>query len=121
MGRTRMIVGWVLSGVLAALYLFAGVTKLAGMLMHVEAFAHWRYPVWFMYVVGAWEVIGAILLVIPRTSTVAAALLAVNMAGAVYTTAVRVNEPQTAIVPAVFLVLLVVTGYLRLPAGSAPR
>jgi len=118
MGRTPMIVGWVLSGVLAASYLFAGVTKLAGMQMHVVAFAHWGYAPWFMYVVGAWEVVGAILLVIPKTSTFAAALMAVNMAGAVYTTAIRVNEPNTAIVPGVLFVLLVIAGYLRLPMAS---
>jgi putative oxidoreductase len=115
MGRARTVTSWTLSGLLAALYLFAGATKLAGMQMHVVAFAHWGYPSWFMYVVGAWEVTGAILLVIPRASAFAAALLALNMAGAVYTTAIRVHEPNTAIVPGVLFMLLVIGGYLRQP------
>ncbi len=121
MSRTRMVVGWILCVILAALYLFAGATKLAGQAMHVQAFAHWRYPLWFMYVVGAWEVIGAILLLVPKTSAFAAVLLAVNMLGAIYTTAIRVTEPNTATAPAVLLVILVIVAYLRLPLLAVRR
>ncbi len=108
---------WIVSGLLALLYLFAGATKLAGQQMHVEQFAHWAYPVWFMYVVGAWEVVGAIGLVIPQSAFYAAVFMAIDMAGAVYTTAIRVNEPRTAIVPFVLLVALMGVAYLRRPVA----
>ncbi len=125
MTRTRAVVGWILCGLLALLYLFAGGTKLGGGEMHLQSFAHWRYPVWFMYVVGTWEVLGAIFLLMPRTSTFAAVFLAITMIGAVYTTAIRVNELTTAIAPAVLAVLLAAAAYLRLPlavsAGGESR
>jgi putative oxidoreductase len=109
---------WVVSGLLALLVLFAGTTKLAAWQMHVEQFAHWGYPQWFMFVVGAWEVVGAILLVIPATSFYAAAFLAIDMIGAVYTTAIRVSEPRTAIVPCVLLVVLALVAHDRRPAAA---
>lgn len=119
MSRMQIVAVWTLSGLLAALYLFAGVTKLAGMQMHVQQFTHWNYPMWFMYAVGAWETLGAILLLVPRTSFYAAILLAINMAGAVYTTAIRVGEARTSIVPAILFVLLVVVACARRPSPTS--
>ena len=44
-----------------------------------------------------------------------AVVMAIDMAGAVYTTAIRVNEPRTAIAPFVLLVVLTLLAYVRRP------
>ena len=105
---------WILTGLLSALYLFAGGTKLAGMQMHVEHFAQWGYPQWFRLFVGAWEVISAVLLLIPRVSFYGAVLLVLGMIGAVYTELFR-GQPVMAITPAILLALVSLIAYLRRP------
>lgn len=115
-GSAKAIGLWVLTGLLTLLYLFAGGTKLAGAQMHVEHFAHWGYPDWFRTFVGAWEVVFAVLLVVPRTAVYGAAFLAIGMIGAVYTELFR-GDPPRAIFPAVLFVLLALIAYLRRPAG----
>ena len=53
---------------LSLAFLFAGGMKLLGNPMEVGMFAHWGYPLWFMYFTGACEVLGAIGLHIPKVS-----------------------------------------------------
>ena len=84
------------SGLLAIVFVLAGGSKLAGAKMHLENFARWGYPAWFVYVVGLVEVAGAVLVVIPRTRFYGAVLLAANMAGAVFT---HLKSAELALVP----------------------
>jgi len=105
MTKGRSIAVWVISVLLAAMYLFAGATKLAGMQMHVEAFAKWGYPDWFRLVVGATEVVGGALLLVPGAAFYAAVVLAVEMIGAVLTHLTHQEAPN-AVVPLVLFVLL---------------
>jgi putative oxidoreductase len=105
---------WILTGLLSALYLFSGGTKLIGMQMHVEHFAQWGYPQWFRLFVGAWEVTSAVLLLIPRASFYGAALLVLAMIGALYTELFR-GQPAMAITPAILLGLVSLIAYLRRP------
>lgn len=74
-----------LVGVLAAVFLLAGVTKLAGLEMHREDFARWGYPLWFMYAVGGFETSAALLLLVPRARFGTGAALIVEMVGAAFT------------------------------------
>ena len=106
---------WTLTGLLSAVYLFAGGTKLMGMQMHVEHFTQWGYPQWFRLFVGAWEVTSAVLLLIPRVSLYGAALLVVSATGAVYTELFR-GQPAMVIAPAILLILAGVIVYLLRPA-----
>jgi putative oxidoreductase len=100
--RTAIIVISVLMG---ALFLFAGGAKLApNMHAHnVEVFMRWGYAAWFLYVVGAIEVGGGLLLLIPATRFYAAALLACNMIGAAIT---HLKAGETANVPVPVILLL---------------
>lgn len=90
--KTRTIGAWVLSALLAALFLMAGVTKLLGVPAHVEHFAHWGYPDWFRLVVGAIETASAVLLLVPRTAAVSAAGIMTVMLGATYTHLFRAED-----------------------------
>jgi len=113
-GRSRgaAVAVWVVSALMTALFLFAGGTKLAGMAMHVEHFAHWGYPGWFRQFVGAWEVIFAALLLVPSLAFYAASALALGMLGAIYTELFR-GDPPRALFPLVVLGILVVVIRVR--------
>lgn len=76
---------WVLQLLLAVVFLIAGTTKLAGAQMHVETFEKLGVGQWFRYFTGSVEVIAAILIIVPRTVVVGAALLAVTMIAAIDT------------------------------------
>ena len=74
---------WILQGLLAAAFLVAGTTKLAGPQMQVTFFEKIGLGQWFRYFTGGLEVIGAILVLVPRTAVVGAVLLGMTMVGAV--------------------------------------
>ena len=58
---------------------------------------------WFRYVTGAMQTAGAILLLIPRTITVGAAMLACTMLGAMFVQIFVLHTPLFALFPAVLL------------------
>ncbi|MFZ2493387.1 MAG: DoxX family protein [Thermoanaerobaculia bacterium] len=105
-----------LSGLLAALYLMAGGSRLAGAERRVQGFAHWGWPDWMRIVVGAVEVSSAVLLLIPRASFFGAGALVVVMAGATYTHLFRATgEGGMAVATLVLLGLAGLVAYARRP------
>lgn len=119
--RAGRIALWVLSGLLAALYLAAGGSKLLGAQQHLEHFSKWGYPGWFRLLIGAVEVAAGIALLVPRAAFLASLTLAVVMAGAVYTH-FRHDEAAQAVVPVVLLALVALVGYVRWSQSrNAPR
>ena len=60
----------------------AGGAKLAGLPAMVALFAAIGFGQWFRYATGLWEITGAILLVLPRTTTLGALALSALMLGA---------------------------------------
>ena len=110
------ITGWVLQCLAAAAFLAAGGSKLAAAPAMVEIFAKLGAGQWFRYLTGALEVIGAVALLVPRTSFYGAVVLAVVMAGAIVThLAVLGGSP----IPA--LVLLVIVGTVAWLRRSTAR
>ena len=75
----------ILNLVIAAIFLLSGGAKLAGLEFEIAAFERWGYPLWFMYLTGALEVLGGVGLWVKRVSALAAACLAALMIGAVAT------------------------------------
>jgi uncharacterized membrane protein YphA (DoxX/SURF4 family) len=76
---------WILQALAAAAFLMAGGTKLAGAEMHVAMFEKIGLGQWLRYFTGSLEVISAVLLLLPKTAGIGAALLTATMAGAVAT------------------------------------
>lgn len=109
---------WILSALLAALYLFAGGTKLAGAPMHVEHFAKWGYPDWVRLVVGTIEVVSGVMLLAPRVAFYAALALGVDMIGAVYTELFRGDPPRAAFPLVLLLLLGFIASRRRTPAPA---
>jgi uncharacterized membrane protein YphA (DoxX/SURF4 family) len=88
MGLTKMqtTLMWVLSVLLAALFVFAGSGKLVGVERMAATFASAGYPVWFRYLIGIVEVACGITLLIPKYAIDAASVLIIVMLGALLTT-----------------------------------
>jgi len=76
---------WILQALAAAAFLMAGGTKLAGAEIHVAMFEKIGLGQWLRYFTGSLEVISAVLLLLPKTAGIGAALLAATMVGAVAT------------------------------------
>lgn len=98
---------WVLIVLAALVFAAAGGGKLAGVEAMHKAFADLGLPPLFGYMIGLFEVLGAIGLLIRRFSAAAAAGLAVIMIGAIgYHLA---YDPVSAAIPAVVLFAICVT------------
>jgi putative oxidoreductase len=113
--KGQKIAMWIISGLLAALFLFAGLPKL---LMPGKMLAEWVYAPWFLTVVGVCETLGAIGLLIPRLAVLAAAGLCGIMIGAVYTLVAHHMSKQLPF-PIVVFILLVLVISLRRKEGQA--
>lgn len=98
---------WVLQIAAAGLFLMAGSGKLAGDEKMVAVFGAIGIGQWFRVLTGVLEVIGAIGLLIPRFSGLAALLLSAVMVGAVITHAFVIGGS-----PLMAIVLLIVTGII---------
>lgn len=60
--KTKNIITLILCGLLTLALMGAGISKLMGQEMHVQNFARWGYPPFFLYVVGASQILFVILL-----------------------------------------------------------
>jgi putative oxidoreductase len=94
---------WIVRGLLALAFLGAGGVKLYGVPMMVEEFRHIGLGQGFRYVTGTLEVIGAILLLLPRKAAFGAVLLMCVMIGAVITHLFVIGGSP---VPAIVLLML---------------
>jgi len=115
--RTRRRIITVASVLLALMFLAAGVPKMVQPQSHVEQFAQWGYPAWFVYCIGVVEAGGAILLLIPRTRFYAALLLTHNLLGILYTH-LKAGEYTHLLIPAVLLALAVLVAWSCRPGKT---
>jgi len=97
---------WILQALAAAAFLMAGATKLAGAEAHVAMFEKIGLGQWFRYFTRGLEVICAILLLVPSTVGIGAALLTATMAGAVATHLFIIGGSP---LPAIMLLLITAT------------
>ena len=104
MTKTQRIIRWVLLTLVTLGFGAAGTAKLLGVPMEVAGFAHWGYPLWFMYFTGAAEVLGAIGIHVKKCSRYAALGLAIVAVGAI-ATHVSHGEGLIAPIPATILLL----------------
>lgn len=108
----RNVVTWVLSIVLALMFLFAGGIKLSGQPAAAEMFMRFGFPLWFMYLTGAIEVGSAILVLVPRLAPVGAGLLVCVMIGAIFTHLTHGQLPMI-VIPIALLLIAIAVGTLR--------
>jgi len=111
--KGRRITLWILSGLVALVFIAAGGAKLAGAAAMVELFAKVGLGQWFRYFTGLLEVAAGIGLLISGYAFYAAVLLAMVMAGAFIAHATVLGSSPAA--PVVLFVLTGIIAYLRKP------
>ena len=110
---------WVLRVFLALMFLYSGASKFNPHdIFWIELFAKIGIGQWFRYFTGGLEVICAVLLLIPRSSAIAAALLACTMAGAILTHLFTLRDGYAAIFPGLPLMILIAVAWRRRSALS---
>jgi uncharacterized membrane protein YphA (DoxX/SURF4 family) len=107
-----------LRGLLVAMFLTTGISKVAAIPPSPENFARWGLPLSVMYAVGAMEIVGAVGLLIPRVAPFAALVLMATMVGALRTGLVY-REMLHIILPIALLGLLALSLFVE--HGRKPR
>jgi uncharacterized membrane protein YphA (DoxX/SURF4 family) len=82
-GKALTVALWVVQVLLTLMFLMAGGSKLAGAPAMVALFEAVGIGQWFRYVTGTLELLGAVLLVVPRANGLGAAILILVMLGAI--------------------------------------
>ena len=113
--KAKTIGVWVVCGLLALQYLFAGATKLFGTAQAVEGFHHAGFSDGFRIFIGAAETSGALGLLAPRLRFWASIGLSLVMLGALHTH-VRAGDSVGKMMPAgISLVLLIAMAIVSRP------
>jgi len=97
---------------LAMVFVAAGIAKLAAIEFEAQAFSHFGYGRWFMYVIGALEIIGSILILLPRCAAFGAGLMLPVMVGAAYSH-LNAGDAMVAAMPAMILFALLAIIVMR--------
>jgi putative oxidoreductase len=104
LSRFKTVGLWVLKIALVALFVMAGGAKLYGVPAMIETFDKVGLGQWFRYFTGALELLGAALLLWPRTAAFGALLLTIICIGAFFAQLLVLHEDVIhAIVMAVIL------------------
>jgi len=111
MSKGRKITGWVLVGLMGALFIMSASMKLMGAEEIATNFAKWGLDGKLM-LIGIGELIAAILFIIPRTSSLGVLLLSAHMGGAIAT---HMEHGEMFIPQAIMLLVVWVANYLRNP------
>lgn len=116
MKNLSRIVSWILSILLAFVFVAVGTSKLLGRpSMHwAQRFQRWGYPAGSSYVIGILEIIAGIAILIPRWRKIAAAAFMIIMVGAVSTHALH-GEWARVIPPVLLGTLAFASAYWSAP------
>jgi uncharacterized membrane protein YphA (DoxX/SURF4 family) len=109
--RVRSLAAWILTGLLSLLFVFSATGKLFRAEPVVEAFAKFGLSDHIL-LIGAGEVVCALLFLIPRTNSLGLLLLSAYMGGAIVT---HMQHAEDYAFQSLILVLIWVAGYLRHP------
>ena len=119
-GRALNVTLWVLQVLLAALFASAGIQKILGQQPEVVAsFARIGLGDWFRYFTGALELAGAIGLLVPRLSGLAAIELAGVMVGAVLIHVFFLPPAAIAVIPGTLAAVFAFIARARWPQTRA--
>lgn len=115
--RWKSVTAWVLQILAGLAFLTAGLMKLVGDEMQVKTFEEVGMGQWFRYLTGTLELIGALLILFPRSAFWGALLLMCIMVGAILTHLVLIGGSP---VPAIVLLVITATvAWLRRPSAAS--
>jgi hypothetical protein len=104
--KTRKIVGWVIAGLLTALYLYSAAGKL---FLHPEQMEQLHLGDWRM-IIAIGEIGSALLFLFPKTNKLGTLLLSAYMGGAII---IHMTGGISIMMFAIVLILVWVTGFVR--------
>ncbi len=110
---------------LGVIFIIVAVSKLTGTGNTVQYFAAIGWGQWFRYLTGSLDLLGVILLFLPRWTCYGAIILAcsVGSAAVISLTVLRGNPvwggPVMIVVPLVFTLVAMFLGWLAYPLGSS--
>jgi uncharacterized membrane protein YphA (DoxX/SURF4 family) len=120
MNKFKATALWLFQVLLVMPFLVAGVPKLLGSPGWIARFRTYGYPEGFYWFVGAVEIVGALVFLIPRVSLYGALALIVVMAGAIVSH-LQHSEIQRSFVALTLGVLVAIAGYARRRAWNQEK
>ena len=106
--KTRKIIGWVIAGLLTALYLYSASSKL---FLNPEQMEQMKLADWRI-IIALGEIGSTLLFLFPKTNRFGTLLLSSYMGGAII---IHMTDGMSIMMPSVVLVLVWVGFYLRTP------
>jgi len=105
--KNRKIAGWVIAGLLTALYLFSA----SGKFLNPEQLKQMRLADWRI-IIALGEIASALLYLFPKTNRFGTLLLSSYMGGAIVA---HMTNNVSIVVPSILLILVWIGFYLRTP------
>lgn len=119
-GGTRIVAAMVLRTILGLAFLAIAMVKLTGSLQTVEMFANIGWGQWFRYFTGALDLVGAVLVLLPRSAFYGALLLTCTVGfAAVLTLVGRIHDSP--VPPLALTVIAAAVALLSRPRPSNIR
>jgi len=109
--RKQQITDWILRMGVALFFVAVGLDKFAAKSDWPRIFARIGWGEWFRYTTGVVEALGGLLMLLPRTTRLGAALLACTMLGAIGAHVLALGDPAVSIIPAALLIIIVALGW----------
>jgi len=109
--NVRSLAAWILTGLLSLLFILTAAGKLFRAEQVVEMFAKFGLGEYIL-LIGAGELVSALLFLIPRTNSLGLLLLSAFVSGAIVT---HMQHGEAFVAQSLILVLIWVAGYLRHP------
>ena len=116
---TGIVLSWIVQVLAGAAFVAIGTGKFADP-NWARRFERWGYPDGFYMVVGALEAVGGVLLLVPKLSSYAAALLAAIMIGALATHGLH-GETRMLVAPLPWLAVFTLVAIVRWRRAWRPR
>lgn len=114
--KIRTIAYWTTTALLAFAFAAGGLADLSGSPAMIEAMSHLGYPVYFMTLLGAWKVLGALAILAPRMPRLkewAYAGIVFDLSGAVVSHASVGDGIDRLVAPIVLLAIAAASWALR--------
>jgi uncharacterized membrane protein YphA (DoxX/SURF4 family) len=119
MTKRNKIIYWISTIWLASGMLASGLQQLFHTKGFVDIVAHLGYPLYFLYILGVWKILGVVAILIPRFSLLkewAYAGFFFAMSGAVFSH-IALGDSVNGIAPSLALLILTVISWYFRPAG----
>jgi hypothetical protein len=110
--KTQQIVGWVLAGLVAALFLFSASGKLTGNPDALKMAANFGLDASSFKMLGLVELVATLLFLYPRTGVLGTLLLAAYMGGAIAT---HLEHGDSVVAPCVIQAFVWIVAVFRFP------